>query len=70
MRDTFRLPIIGISLVLSLASAQAADGVDAIKQRGTLIVGSRPTTSRSASATRKATLWASSLIWPQMSPNG
>ena len=39
MRDTFRLPIIGISLVLSLASAQAADGVDAIKQRGTLIVG-------------------------------
>src|SRR6516164_4004410 len=39
MRDTIRLPIIGISLVLSLASAQAADGIDAIKQRGSLIVG-------------------------------
>src|SRR5580692_2005492 len=39
MRDTIHLPIIGISLILSLASARAADGVDAIKQRGTLIVG-------------------------------
>ena len=29
MRDTIHLPIIGISLILSLASARAADGVDA-----------------------------------------
>src|ERR1700760_703175 len=39
MRNTIRLPVIGISLVRSRASAPAAGGVDAIKQRGTLIVG-------------------------------
>jgi len=39
MRDLVQLSIIGFSLVLSLASARAADDVDAIKQRGTLIVG-------------------------------
>src|SRR5215471_17438178 len=39
MRDIIRLPIIGGLLLLSLASARAADDVDAIKQRGTLIVG-------------------------------
>ena len=39
MRDLVQLSIIGVSLVLSLASARAADDVDAIKQRGTLIVG-------------------------------
>jgi polar amino acid transport system substrate-binding protein len=39
MLGTIRFPIMGVLLFLSLASAQAADGVDAIKQRGTLIVG-------------------------------
>ena len=39
MRDKMRFPIAGVLLLLSLTSAQAADGVDAIKQRGTLIVG-------------------------------
>ena len=39
MRGTIRFPIMGVLLFFSLASAQAADGVDAIKQRGTLLVG-------------------------------
>src|SRR5215471_16426360 len=39
MRDIIRLPIVGTLLLLSLASARAADDVDAIKQRGTLNVG-------------------------------
>ena len=39
MRDIVRSMMTGIAALLMLGSAQAADGVDAIKQRGTLNVG-------------------------------
>ena len=39
MRDIVRSIMTGVAALLMLGSAQAADGVDAIKQRGTLNVG-------------------------------
>ena len=39
MRNLVRSMMAGAAALLMLGSAQAADGVDAIKQRGTLIVG-------------------------------
>src|SRR6185436_560657 len=39
MRDIVRSMMTGVAALLMLGSARAADGVDAIKQRGTLNVG-------------------------------
>jgi polar amino acid transport system substrate-binding protein len=39
MKNLFRFMITGVAALVMLGDAHAADGVDAIKQRGTLIVG-------------------------------